>query len=528
MIKVKRALISVSDKKGLGPFVKGLHALGIEILSTGGTARFIHDVGVPVTEVADFTGSPEILDGRVKTLHPKIHGGILADRENSGHLEEVEKYHIGLIDMVVVNLYPFENVTQKKNVTLEEAIENIDIGGPTMLRAAAKNYKCVATISNPDKYQDVLIELDNNSGILSDSILFRLSVETFKHTAKYDGVISDYLQQRLTRGMDALAETELNSLKSLPKELDLKFEKIQDLRYGENPHQAGAFYAETGHLKGLAKIKQLHGKELSFNNFLDLNAALDFIKDYKEPAAVIIKHNNPTGVAVNKELSVAYKHAWSCDPISAFGGIIGFNKKVDLSTAQLIKKSGFMECIIAPGFEKEALKELKSKKNLRLLTISLKVIGGDLYDFKKVFGGMLLQDNDMRQLSENQMKIVSKKKPNKKQMDAMMFGWSVIKNVRSNAIILVKDTKTVGIGCGQTSRIESVRIAIEKASRESKNAVLVSDAFLPKTDNVEIAAKAGIKAIIQTGGSIADEEVINAADKVNIAMVFTSVRHFKH
>lgn len=526
MLKVKRALISVSEKKGLLVFAKGLHDLGVEIISTGGTARKLRESGLPVIEVSEYTGFPEILDGRVKTLHPKIHGGLLARREKPDHMDQVRKHKIGLIDMVVVNLYPFAGVTKKKNVQLEEAIENIDIGGPSMLRSAAKNFRNVAVISNPSRYRGVLNELDTNNGLLSDSVLFKLAVEAFKHTAHYDGLISDFLDKRL--GREDLAQLDSERSDQLPQEVDLKFTKMQDLRYGENPHQKAAFYKDIHRTSGLAKIKKLQGKELSFNNFLDLNAAVSIVKDFDEPAAVIIKHNNPTGVCENKQLSKAFAEALSCDPASAFGGIIGLNKKVDEDTAKEIAKSGFMECVIAPSFSPPAFKALSGKKNLRLIEFDFSSLPEKDFDFKNVYGGLLLQDKDERDLNSRELKIVTKKKPTKAQIDAMCFGWKVIKNVKSNAVIFVKGRKTIGIGAGQTSRVESVKSAINQAGKKAQGAVLVSDAFLPKTDNVQLAAKAGIAAIIQTGGSIADDDVIKAADKYKIAMVMTGIRHFKH
>ena len=352
MIKVKRAIISVSDKTGLIPFAKGLDALGVEILSTGGTAKHLRNAGISVKEVSDYTQFPEMLDGRVKTLHPRIHGGLLALRNNPDHMEQVKKHNIGLIDMVAINLYPFESVIGKKNVTLEEAIENIDIGGPSMLRSAAKNFKSVAVISNPNRYPEILKELENNNGLLSDSVLFKLAIEAFQHTAKYDGIISGFLGQQLSK----------QEFAGLPKELALKFAKLQDLCYGENPHQQAAFYRNFEEAYGLNKLKQLHGKELSFNNILDLDAAVNIVKDFAGPAVVIIKHNNPTGVAENKDLSKAYQMAWETDKLSAFGGIIGLNRRVDLKTAKLIEQSGFMECVIAPGFEDKAVVLLSTKK----------------------------------------------------------------------------------------------------------------------------------------------------------------------
>ncbi|MBF0522153.1 MAG: bifunctional phosphoribosylaminoimidazolecarboxamide formyltransferase/IMP cyclohydrolase [Candidatus Omnitrophica bacterium] len=518
MIKVKRALISVSDKKGLLPFVKGLQALGVEILSTGGTARQLQESGISVTEVSSYTGFPEMLDGRVKTLHPKIHGGLLALRDNPKHMEQLKEHNIGLIDMVVVNLYPFESVTKKKNVSLEEAIENIDIGGPSMLRSAAKNFKSVAVICNPDRYEDILKELHVNSGLLSDSVLFSLSVEAFGHTSRYDQIIWEFLSRRLSS----------SEFGTFPKQLQLRFSKIQDLRYGENPHQKGAFYQDANTSFGLPSMRKLHGKELSFNNILDLNAAVDFVKDFENPAAVIIKHNNPTGVAENKDLTKAYNEALNCDPISAFGGIIGLNRPVDIKTAKAIIRSGFMECVIAPAFEKAALDLLSEKKNLRLLEFDFKDLDKEEYDLKKVYGGLLLQEKDKADVGTGDLKIVTQKRPTKSQMDSLLFGWNVAKNVKSNAVVLVKAKKIVGIGCGQTSRIESVHSAIQKAGKNARGAVLASEAFFPKMDNIDAIRKAGIVAVIQPGGSIADAEVIKGADKAKIAMVFTGIRHFKH
>lgn len=518
MIKVKRALVSVSDKKGLIPFVKALNVLGVEILSTGGTAKHLREAGVPVVDVSSYTGFPEMLDGRVKTLHPKIHGGLLALRDKKEHMDDLKKHNIQLIDMVVVNLYPFESVTKKKNVSLEEAIENIDIGGPSMLRSAAKNFKSVAVVPNPDRYSDVLKELNNNSGILPDAVLYQLAVEAFEHTSQYDTMIAAFLKKR----------HQSDEFSALPNEINLKFSKLLDLRYGENPHQKGAFYKDADDTNGLAAMKKLHGKELSFNNILDLQAAVDFIKDFENPTAVIIKHNNPAGLAEDKTLSTAYRQAYACDPLSAFGGIIGLNRGVDLATAKLIDKSGFMECIVAPGYENEALKLLTQKKNVRILELDLSQIKNGGYDYKKVSGGLLLQEKDEKCLNPAELKNVTKCKPSKSDTASIIFGWKAIKNIKSNAMALVKGTKLVGVGCGQTSRVESLQTAITKAGKNAKGSILISDAFLPKTDNVKLAKKAGIKLIVQTGGSIADEETIKEADKSKIAMVFTGIRHFKH
>jgi phosphoribosylaminoimidazolecarboxamide formyltransferase/IMP cyclohydrolase len=519
LIKVKRALISVSDKTGLVDFAKGLQKLGVEIISTGGTAALLRSADLKVREVSEYTGFPEMLDGRVKTLHPKIHGGLLALRDNPEHMKQIAAHDIGLIDMAVVNLYPFEKTIQKKNISLEDAIENIDIGGPSMLRSAAKNYKSVAVICNVERYNEVLRELNNNGGILSDKVLTNLAIEVFERTCRYDAAIHGFLNNRFKAD---------NSFSSFPKDFTFSFSKLQDLRYGENPHQAAAFYKDSTRQEGLAKLAQLQGKELSFNNILDLNAAVDVIREFDAPAAVIIKHNNPCGVAQAQCLEKAYVKAYRCDPLSAFGGIIGFNRCVDAKTAAAVIKSGFMECVIAPEFSKEALGLFAPKKNLRLLILDVHGVNQERYDFKKVSGGLLLQEKDNRALKPGELKIVSKIKPTTSQRDAMIFGWKLVKHVKSNAIILIKGTQTVGIGCGQTSRVDSAIHAIRRAGKAARGSVLISDAFLPKPDTVTIAAKAGVKAIIQTGGSIMDEVVIKEADKKKIAMVTTGIRHFKH
>ncbi len=520
MIKVKRALISVSDKTGLVDFAKGLQKLGVEIISTGGTATLLRSSGLVVKEVCEYTGFPEMLDGRVKTLHPKIHGGLLALRDNPEHMKQIAAHDIGLIDMVVVNLYPFEKTIQKKNINLEEAIENIDIGGPSMLRSAAKNYRSVAVICNLERYNEILSELNNNSGILSDKVLSSLAIEVFERTSRYDAAIYNFLNNRFKAD---------NSFSEFSNEFAFSFTKLQDLRYGENPHQAAAFYKDNSpQREGLAQLQQLQGKELSFNNILDLNAAVGIIREFDAPAAVIIKHNNPCGTAQDKSLDKAYLKAYRSDPLSAFGGIIGLNRSVDAKTAKAIIKSGFMECIIAPEFTEEAKGLFVAKKNLRLLVLDIHGIKEDHFDFKKVSGGLLLQVKDNRSLRPEEMKIVSKVKPTKPQIASMIFGWKLIKHVKSNAIALIKGTQTVGVGMGQTSRVDSAIHAIRRAGASAKGSVLISDAFLPMPDTVTVAAKAGVAAIIQTGGSINDAAVIKEADKRKIAMVFTGIRHFKH
>ncbi|MFH0912671.1 MAG: bifunctional phosphoribosylaminoimidazolecarboxamide formyltransferase/IMP cyclohydrolase, partial [Candidatus Omnitrophota bacterium] len=418
----------------------------------------------------------------------------------------------------VVNLYPFEKTTQKPNVTIEEVIENIDIGGPSMLRSAAKNHRDVAVISNPLRYNQVIAELKKNNGSLSKELMRELAVEVFALTGHYDSVIHNYLKNHFAGQPLATG---------FPQDLDLHFEKIQDLRYGENPHQKAAFYKEKGKGRGLINLRQLQGKELSFNNILDLNSALELVKEFSEPAAVVVKHNNPCGAAEDKTLDKAYLNAHKCDPLSAFGSIVALNRRLDPKTAKYIAKSGFLECIVAPGFDKEALDLFKDKKNLRLL--ELDALGTIVEpEFKRVSGGLLLQDKDLETLGINSLKVVTKKKPTKQELESLIFGWKVAKHVKSNAIVLSRGTKTVGIGAGQMSRVDSVRITKMKAGKLSKNSTLASDAFFPKADAVIEAAKMGVKAIIQPGGSIADEEIIRTCDKYKVSMVTSGIRHFKH
>ncbi|MCX5714824.1 MAG: bifunctional phosphoribosylaminoimidazolecarboxamide formyltransferase/IMP cyclohydrolase [Candidatus Omnitrophica bacterium] len=520
MVKIKRALISVSDKSGVLELAQVLNNFGVEIFSTGGTAKLFRENNIPVKEVSEYTGFPEMLDGRVKTLHPKIHGGLLALRDNPEHLQRLNEQGIGLIDMVVVNLYPFEKTVQKPNVTLEEAIENIDIGGPSMLRSAAKNHRSVAVICNPNRYAQVVDELKSNKGSLPESLLRDLAVEVFGRTSQYDGTIHKYLSSHI-------AGSGLES-QGFPRELSLAFTKVQDLRYGENPHQKAAFYREGNASRGLSTIKQLWGKELSFNNILDLNAAVNIVKEFVDPAVVFIKHNNPCGVSENKDVLKAYKDAWGCDKLSAFGGIVSVNRKIDLALVKLIAKSGFLECIICPEFSADALTLLKEKKNLRLLELPTLLERSQSLDYKKVSGGLLLQDEDALTLDEKTLKVVTKKKPSAKEMESLIFAWKVAKHVKSNAIILCRGTKTVGIGAGQMSRVDSVFISTKKSGKLAIGSVLASDAFFPKEDAIQLAAKYKIKAIIQPGGSIADEAIIKMADKHKIAMVFTGIRHFRH
>ncbi len=518
MVKIRRALISVSDKAGILDFARELKKLGVEILSTGGTAKLLRENNIPVQEVSDYTGFPEMLDGRVKTLHPKIHAGLLALRENNEHMETLKKHDIGLIDMVVVNLYPFEKTTQKPGVSILEVIENIDIGGPSMLRSAAKNHQSVAAICHPGRYPQVIEELKVNNGALSEALMRELGIEVFAYTSRYDAAINSYLSNHFKVQKESAG---------FPHDLTVSFEKIQELRYGENPHQKAAFYREKGKASGIINAKQLQGKELSFNNILDLNSAFELVKEFKNPAAVIVKHNNPCGAAEDKTLDKAYLEAWKCDKLSAFGGIVALNRMMDLKTASVVLKSGFLECVIAPGFDKGAKALFKEKKNLRLLeSYDLESIKET--DFKRVSGGLLLQDKDLDTLNMNELKVVTKKKPTKSEMACLIFAWKVAKHVKSNAIILCRGTKTVGIGAGQMSRVDSVFISTRKAGKLAAGSVMASDAFFPKEDAIQLAAKYKIKAIIQPGGSIADELIIKMADKHKIAMVLTGMRHFKH
>ena len=534
MRKVKRALISVSDKQGLDEFVKGLNELGVEILSTGGTAKLIKSLGIKVRTVSDYTGFPEMLDGRVKTLHPKIHGGLLALREKKDHMDQVQKHDIELIDMVVVNLYPFEKTVAKQGVKFEEAVENIDIGGPSMLRSAAKNFRDVVVVCNPERYKDVLDELKKNSGSISDELHSKLGVEVFEKTSKYDAAIFDYLKRSLNGDGCRVKGKEAG----FPDALELKFEKIQSLRYGENPHQRAAFYKDKRNVVGISNAKQLHGKELSFNNIIDLDAALEIVKVFEEPAASVMKHTNPCGAAQAKTLVEAYIDALGCDKMSAFGSIVGLNRIVDEATAKAIAMAGFTECVIAPGYDEAALKVLKEKKNLRLIEVGeLRGVEKD-YDLKKVVGGLLIQDRDIRGIEEKELKTVTKKKPTREEMQSLMFGWRMVKHVRSNAIVLCQGTKMVGVGAGQMSRLDSALIAAKKAERMAEamglpapltiGSAVASDAFFPFADGLMEAAAAGATCVIQPGGSMRDDEVVAAADAAGIAMVFTGMRHFRH
>jgi phosphoribosylaminoimidazolecarboxamide formyltransferase/IMP cyclohydrolase len=523
-VKIKRALISVSDKTGLEALVRILAKFGVEILSTGGTAKAIASLGVPVKDVSGYTGFPEMLDGRVKTLHPKIHGGLLALRDNREHMDTVARHGIELIDMVVVNLYPFEKTVASPGVGLGEAIENIDIGGPSMLRSAAKNSRSVCVVCDPADYARVIEEMERNSGSISGELLAELGMKVFGKTSSYDAAIYDYLKSRSDSGEDGAVD--------FPVNLSLKYKKLQDLRYGENPHQKAAFYKdESVDTPSVSNAVQLHGKELSFNNIIDLNAALEIVKDFDAPAAVIIKHTNPCGAASAKTLKQAYMEALDCDRLSAFGGIVGFNRTVDAELAEtILSEADFVECIIAPSFEPKALAALKARKNLRLLEVKNfgSASAAAEIDMKKVSGGLLTQHKDTLRVKESDLKVVTKARPTKEQMASLLFGWAVVKHVKSNAIVLCQGTRTVGVGAGQMSRVESVMIASRKAGSRAGGSTLASDAFFPKEDGIAEAAKAGVKAIIQPGGSVKDPDVIRKADELGIAMVFTGIRHFRH
>ena len=534
MVRIKRALVSVSDKAGIDDLAKTLNEFGVEILSTGGTAKKMKDLGIPVKDVSEYTGFPEMMHGRVKTLHPKIHGGLLAVRDDKEHMEQAKKHNIEMIDMVVVNLYPFEKTVAKEGVTLEEAIENIDIGGPSMLRSAAKNHRSVAVITNPATYPAIIKELKENNGSLSEETLKNLAVEVFKRTSEYDGAIYNYLNQRDTKTPFDFAQGGHDTghkEKQFPDTLNLAFSKTQDLRYGENPHQKAAFYKDPkANESGICNARQLQGKELSFNNIIDLNAAIEIVKEFDKPAASVIKHTNPCGAATADTLSKAYLDALECDRLSAFGSVVGFNEPVDKKLAETVmKEADFVECIIAPSYDEEAKKIFSTKKNLRLLEVpNFKKTSPKESDYKKVVGGLLVQDMDLKEVKESDLKVVTKSKPSKEEINSLLFGWKIVKHVKSNAIVLCQGTKTVGVGAGQMSRVDSVIIATRKAGNKTKGATLASDAFFPKADAIDQAHKAGVKAIIQPGGSIKDNEVIAACDKYGIAMVFTGVRHFRH
>ena len=522
----KRALISVSDKTGIAELVKELVNHDYEIISTGGTAKTLRDNGIEVIDVSEVTQFPEMLAGRVKTLHPKIHGGLLALRDNQQHQKQLKAHQIKPIDMVVVNLYPFAETISKKGVSLEEAIENIDIGGPSMLRSAAKNYRDVTVVTDPEDYSQILIELTENEGQITADTRYRLAVKVFQQTAAYDRMIYSYLAEQQQKSPVKEAE-------GLPDNFFLNFNKIMDLRYGENPHQRAAFYENKEITEpSVTTACQLAGKELSFNNINDTDGAWELIKEFKEPAVAVIKHANPCGLAVADDQLTAYEKAYAGDPLSAFGSIVALNRKVDQKTARAISgPDKFVEVVIAPDYEEESLEILKERwKNLRILkTDSLnQKQQKDKYELKKVIGGLLVQDRNLLQYDEDKLKVVTETSVDSRQMKTLLFAWKAVKHVKSNAIVMVRDRALVGVGAGQMSRVDAMIIAARKAGDRAQGAVVASDAFFPFPDAIEEAAKQGIVAIIQPGGSIRDDEVIMAANEHGIAMVTTGNRHFRH
>lgn len=522
---IRRALISVSDKTGLIPFAKALAEMNIEILSTGGTYKQLTVEGIPAIEISDYTGFPEMMDGRVKTLHPKVHGGILARRDQDQAV--MDQHDIPPIDLVIVNLYPFEATVANPDCDLPTAIENIDIGGPTMLRAAAKNNRFVAVVVNPHDYDSIIELLKNNNGSLDQDTRFDLAVKTFEHTAGYDGAIANYLGARVPE------PDQEEATQDFPRTFNTQFLKSQTMRYGENPHQNAAFYVEKNPLEAsISTATQLQGKALSYNNIADTDAALECVKCFTEPACVIVKHANPCGVAVTDSILGAYEKAFQTDPTSAFGGIIAFNRELDEATAKRIVDQQFTEVIIAPSVSPEALAITSEKKNVRVLSCGQWADSrAQELDYKRVNGGLLVQDRDVHQLTEKDLKVVSARAPSPDEIRDLMFAWSVAQYVKSNAIVYCKDNQTIGIGAGQMSRVYSAKIAGIKAADENlvvEGSVMASDAFFPFRDGIDAAAEAGIKAVIQPGGSMRDDEVIAAADEAGIAMVFTGVRHFRH
>ncbi len=519
LVPVKRALISVSDKSGIVEFAGALREAGIELLSTGGTYRLLKDNGLDVTEVSDYTGFPEMMDGRVKTLHPKVHGGILARR---GQDDSVMAEHgIDAIDMVVVNLYPFEATVAKPDCTLADAIENIDIGGPTMVRAAAKNHRFVNIVVNASDYGSIVEEMRANNGATTYATRFDLAIKAYEHTAAYDGAIANHFGRLVPGGSD-----------HFPRTFNTQFNKVQEMRYGENPHQQAAFYTEANPAEvGIATASQLQGKELSYNNVADTDAALECVKNFEQPACVIVKHANPCGVAVADDIGNAYDLAFATDPESAFGGIIAFNRELDATTAAAICERQFVEVIIAPSVSNEAAEVVAGKKNVRLLACGEWSGPVPALDYKRVNGGLLVQDRDLGMITRDDLKVVSKVQPNEQQWLDLLFAWKVAKFVKSNAIVYASNGQTVGVGAGQMSRINSARIAgikAEHAGLQVPGSVMASDAFFPFRDGIDSAGEAGIAAVIQPGGSMRDEEVIAAADEHGMAMVFTGMRHFRH
>ena len=519
LVKVKRALISVSDKTGIVEFAVALNKMGVEILSTGGTYKLLRDNDINAVEVSDYTGFPEMMDGRVKTLHPKIHGGILGRRGQDNAV--MEAHDIAEIDMVVVNLYPFSQTVANKDCSLDDAIENIDIGGPTMVRAAAKNHAFVNIVVNTNDYTNIIDEMQNNNAATSHETRFDLAIKAYEHTAAYDGAIANYFGCMVSGGNE-----------NFPRTYNIQVTKAQDMRYGENPHQNSAFYIDQPPKPAtIASATQIQGKALSFNNIADTDAALETVKLFNNAACVIVKHANPCGVAEASSLSEAYERAYATDPESAFGGIIAFNQELDSTTAKLIVERQFVEVIIAPTVSDAAKQVIAEKKNLRLLECGQWTTSMSSHDFKRVNGGLLVQDRDLGFIGADELNIVTKKQPSEAEIADLLFTWKVAKMVKSNAIVYGKGAQTVGIGAGQMSRVNSARIAVIKAEHaglEVVNSVMASDAFFPFRDGIDNAAKAGVSCVIQPGGSMRDQEVIDAADEHGMAMVFTGIRHFRH
>jgi phosphoribosylaminoimidazolecarboxamide formyltransferase/IMP cyclohydrolase len=524
-VAVQRALVSVYDKSGLAEFVRQLATRGIEIVSTGGTAKLLRESGIPVRDVSELTGWPEMLGGRVKTLHPKVHGGILFRRGEAGDRAQTVEHKIAPIDLVVVNLYPFEATAAKPDLTPEELIENIDIGGPTMVRSAAKNFESVAVVTDPADYAAVAAEIAA-SGEVSLAMRLELARKAFALTARYDGKIATELE-RLSAESGAVA---LGARPLLPERLHFSYARKQELRYGENPHQRAALYAPAGSAaSGLAAARQMQGKELSYNNLVDLEAALELAMEFRQPAAVIVKHNNPCGTAEQATLLDAYVKALACDPVSAYGGVMAFNRPLDAATAEEVAKL-FVECIVAPGYDDAALAKFAAKKNLRLLVLPDNEEGARITDleFKRISGGVLVQEQDRHEMAESELKVATKRAPTREEITDLLFGWKVCKHVKSNAIVFARAGQTVGIGAGQMSRVDSVKIAVMKAQLPLAGSAVASDAFFPFPDGVEEAGKAGATSVIQPGGSMRDADVIAAADRLGMAMVFCGVRHFRH
>jgi phosphoribosylaminoimidazolecarboxamide formyltransferase / IMP cyclohydrolase len=516
--RIQRAILSVTDKTGLVDFTRKLSALGVELISTGGTAKILREAGITVKDISELTGFPEMLDGRVKTLHPKVHGGILHRREDPKHVAAVAEHGIAPIDMVVVNLYAFEKTAAKPGVPFEELIENIDIGGPSMIRSAAKNFQDVAIVTSPNDYDAITDELSRSNGALSRETKWRLAQKAFATTAAYDSAIASTLERISAESPQVTPEAS-----AFPQTLRFTFHKTLDLRYGENPHQKAAMYSD-GSGVGVANARQLQGKELSYNNIVDLQAAWDLAQEFEEPVVAIIKHTNPCGTATGKSLAEAYKRALECDPVSAFGGVIGVNRPIDADAAEEMHKL-FLEVIAAPAFDDAAKAKFASKKNLRL--VEVKAVN-QKWVLKNVSGGMLVQDSDIRPLQDSDLKVVTKRAPTPEETRALLFAWKVCKHVKSNAIVYARDGQTVGVGAGQMSRVDSAKIGAMKAQLPLKGTVAASDAFFPFPDGVEEIARAGATAIIQPGGSQRDPEVIEAADRLGLAVLFTGVRHFRH